>query len=439
MKKIIFALSTTLIFCLGHAGPVFSADQVDTSANATAATSMFDFSGDTGLGIASYKSDIDSDVSGVLRLQLKFEPIKDISVTGRASMSKVFDSDYADDDYFWFDRFFFTWDNIADTSFSMLAGRLPTMEGTPDHLRLGLDTPRGILSTYSNIAVDGAMFTYSYDGPLPGSIRLFYGSQFDIGYESNEGDFIMEDTDIYGVNWDIFSQDNRLITLQSFVFDNLYNVPADTVFPNPYELAMIDFGLDPANFGMNGNGVLDRRNIGDIYVTSLNYLDKLGPLNYFVNLSWSHTEPEDIDEMGISLLNDSWNDPESRDGYSFFAGLRYDLTELHSKIGLEYNYGSKYWTNISQHMTGSKLNTRGSVLEGYLIFTPTLPEQTSKYLEDFLVRVGYQHYWYDYTYSGMWLGAPLDIDDLDEDPMYAQFYDPADEEYVFYLAVDIYF
>jgi hypothetical protein len=435
MGKITLVLSTTILLCLSLAWPALSDDLTEDTTD----TPIFSFSGEAHLGIATSKSDTDSDVAGSLRLQLHLEPVKDISMTGRATIVEVFKTDYTDDDYYLIDRLFLSWNNIADSSFSLLAGRLPSMEGAPDHLRLGLDTPRGIFSNYMDIALDGAMLTYGYKGTLPGTVRLFYGSQFDIGYEGDDGDYIMEDTDIYGINWDLFSKENRLVTLQAFVFDNIYNFQDDVIFPNPYELAILEAGWDPTFFGMNSNGILDRHNLGDIYITSLGYLDRLGPLNFFINAAWSHTDPTGVDEMGLSLLNDSWNDPQERDGYSLYTGLRYDLTELHSKIGMEYNYASEYWINFSQSGSSAKLNTRGSVLEGYLIFSPPLPQPTADYIENLFIRLSYQHYWYDYTYSGMWLGTPEHIDDLLDDPMYAQFYAPEDEEYILHLSIDIYF
>ncbi|MBU0680901.1 MAG: DUF3373 domain-containing protein [Proteobacteria bacterium] len=442
MKKFTLALSATVLLCLGRACFALAADLTDSTSDTTTNTPIFSLSGDAHLGTFTTKSHSENTETGSLRLQLQLEPVEDITLTGRGSLFKIFDSGY---DYYLIDRLFLSWNDIAGSSCSLLAGRLPSMEGAPDHLRRGLDTPQGILANYMDIALDGAMFTLSYKGTLPGTVRLFYGSQFDLGYEDDDdsdviqmGGGVMEDTDIYGINWDLFAKGNRLVTLQSFVFDNIYNLSTDATFPNPYELAMIDFGLNPADYGMNWNGMLDRQNMGDIYVTSLGYLDKLESLNFFINVAWSHTDPTGIDEMGMGLLSDSWNEPEARDGYSVYAGLRYDIEELHSKIGLEYNYASKYWVNFSQSGASAKLNTRGSVMEGYLIFSPPLPQPTADYIENLFIRLSYQYYWYDYSLAGSYVGTPTRLDDLADDPMY-QFYNQDDEEYVLYLSLDLYF
>ena len=49
------------------------------------------------------------------------------------------------------------------------------------------------------------------------------------------------------------------------------------------------------------------------------------------------------------------------------------------------------------------------------------------------------HYKYNYTGSGFWLGEPMDIDDLANDPLAAQFYTPIDKLDQVYLSLDAYF
>lgn len=55
------------------------------------------------------------------------------------------------------------------------------------------------------------------------------------------------------------------------------------------------------------------------------------------------------------------------------------------------------------------------------------------------MRLGYQYYKYDYTGSGSWLGAPVDIDELSTDPMNAQFFPAVDNQSQIYLTFDIFF
>jgi hypothetical protein len=67
-----------------------------------------------------------------------------------------------------------------------------------------------------------------------------------------------------------------------------------------------------------------------------------------------------------------------------------------------------------------------------------LPETPlSKYAKAF-IRLGYQHFWFNYTGSGNWLGAPVDVDDL-KDPMNAQLFPPMDRMDNFYGTFEVFF
>ena len=73
-----------------------------------------------------------------------------------------------------------------------------------------------------------------------------------------------------------------------------------------------------------------------------------------------------------------------------------------------------------------------------MIYNLPAGEKISKYA-DFFMRLGYQHYMYDYTGSGFWLGTPQDVDNLADDPLKAQFYTPIDKLDQVYLTLDTYF
>jgi hypothetical protein len=80
-------------------------------------------------------------------------------------------------------------------------------------------------------------------------------------------------------------------------------------------------------------------------------------------------------------------------------------------LGLEYNHGSKYWFNFTQaadDLVGSKLATRGDVIEAYWLheFKEGFGRARLKF------RLGAMKYDYNYTGSGWQLGAPKKIDDL---------------------------
>lgn len=386
---------------------------------------LFEVSGDARVSLEDMKSESDADTLTRLRVQAQVNPSENFSITGRVALSKVFNSEAQDDDNFWIDRMFLNWDNIASTPFSLQAGRLPTMEGGPAYLRLGLDKPQGSLSPFTDLALDGVMLGFKYTQPWPGSIQFYYGTQFEAGYEhsgNESGTAIDDSTDVYGLNWIILQQGPRTLSLQSFLFKDIYNLREDL------------------QLTLWGPITLPRTNLGDIYNTAITYQDQWHNLNGFVSVGWSHTDPSAQDDLGFGLLSMWWDDLQKKDGYAVYAGLRYDLADLYSKVGLEYNHGSKNWVNFSQNSDTQKLSTRGSMLEGYWIINPPLPQLISGPVKDFRIRLGYQYYWYKYLYSGMVVGTPLDIDDIKNDPFFSTLFgNPPEHDYKLYGSIDFRF
>ena len=89
--------------------------------------------------------------------------------------------------------------------------------------------------------------------------------------------------------------------------------------------------------------------------------------------------------MGQGLLStaDANGNLEAQDGYSIYTGVLlpafYD-----AKLGLEYNWGSQYWFNMTgaeDSLVGSKLATRGQVYEAYYI--------QPRFKDNFFERIGF--------------------------------------------------
>ncbi|MFO7605040.1 MAG: DUF3373 family protein [Desulfurivibrionaceae bacterium] len=147
-----------------------------------------------------------------------------------------------------------------------------------------------------------------------------------------------------------------------------------------------------------------------------------------------------MDEIGNSLLG-SGTAPEDQDGYSTLVGVRYDMDDLGLKLGAEYNWGSEYWISFTpghDDLYASKLATRGSVFEIYGVYDIPAGDKISKFSDAFF-RLGYQHYEYDYTGSGYWLGAPADVDELASDPNNAQLYPAVESQDQVYLTMEAWF
>ena len=105
-------------------------------------------------------------------------------------------------------------------------------------------------------------------------------------------------------------------------------------------------------------------------------------------------------------MSDPFETPVNHDGGMFYAGVRYNFPQNdgRTKIGFEFNHGTKYWFNFAQaedDIIAPKTDTRGNVYETYL---------THRIYDRFIVKLGYIRYNYDYSGSGWHVGAPKDLD-----------------------------
>jgi opacity protein-like surface antigen len=92
----------------------------------------------------------------------------------------------------------------------------------------------------------------------------------------------------------------------------------------------------------------------------------------------------------------------STNGYSVYLGTKYNVNEKWH-IGVEYNYGSKYWFSATQGAEDmfNKLATRGPVYEVYGVW---------KYHKYFNTKLSYLNIHENYTGSGWHFGEPAKKD-----------------------------
>ncbi|HKJ63897.1 MAG TPA: DUF3373 family protein [Desulfopila sp.] len=352
-----------------------------------------------------------------LRLGLRTQVMEDVSVSARLAMFKawgsqsgfnddsgamypLFDGNVSrtpDDSALYVDRAMGTWNNIADLPVWFSIGRRPTTDGPPAHLRLGMDKRMATPVNYMDWPFDGLTLGYRFDWGNDflgkSKLRFCYGRGFENGLQDQTN--LLNDTDFAGFAWDVIDSGNRLLAMQSFMAFNLFNYPR---FKNP--LVNAGFAQNPL-FG-------ERETSGNLWHTGAVYMDKVSDLNYFVAGGWSQTRPDDS-----GLFNGMSANTDNENGYSFYAGVRYDLDDIGLKVGLEYNYGSEYWIGMApghDDIYQAKLSTRNSVYEIYMIYDLPAGKALTKYARTF-IRLGYQRYDYDYTGSGDWNFAPMDIDD----------------------------
>ena len=312
------------------------------------------------------------------------------------------------------DRVYATWSNIMDQPVWFSVGRRPSTGGIPAHLKQNQERPgnAGVPQLLVDYAFDGGTLGWAPDiESLPGAyMKVCYGRGFESGIQESNGNSL-KDTDMIGINIVPYDTDAFHAEFQYNRGMDIFNAPV--MLSGPFEGA-----LQPT------------ANIGDIDWYGLSFLGKVkkvgpGSLHWFANGAISKTHPNgkvltfdadgdgDQDQMPYALLSDLGN-VKSTSGWAVYAGGRYDIESTGTKIGLEYNHGSRNWITFApaaDDMWTSKVGTRGDVYEAYVIQELKLAP-ISSYLSKVFFKVGYQYYDFDYTGSNSWLGAPVKIGDL---------------------------
>ncbi|HKL49220.1 MAG TPA: DUF3373 domain-containing protein [Desulfuromonadales bacterium] len=412
-----------------------------------------------GPGFQPEKKDLDNDIlyTTRLRLNMKAKVYENVSFAGRLSMYKnwgdstgvkVFDSWDAftmdgtnsgntTGDWLRVERAYFDWKNIAGSNFYLSIGRRPSTYGPPTQYReneMRGGTPSGHLVNFN---FDGITIGHKL-GEITGVegqvARFCYGQ----GYESQHGngelfegdDFATEDTHLGGFNLDLLNDGKNFLQLTAFAaLDVTDGFKGTFAFPSQLmELFAPTINQDAQNFP-NMNFVTRYQpstTIGDIYLGGLGYArEEWSGLTYFASLGWTRLKPngdagmfggmgsdeayqlEDLDDDGIPetpVPTGEVVDDSTHDGYSIYAGLQ--VPAPLGKFGVEYNYGSKYWTPFTQaqdDIIGSKLATRGHVGETYYIFDVN-PRM--------FIKLAGLYYDYEYTNSGSPVGAPQNVDEV---------------------------
>ena len=364
-------------------------------------------------------------------LDLKAKATKDVTVNVKLGMYKVFGSQddtavngnayFADrvgifdgvlghvpsSSYLNVDRAYATWSNILDQPVWFSVGRRPATDGAPTNLKSNNERPGngGTPALLVNYAFDGMTLGYAPDiDMLPGFYaKVCYGRGFDSGYHQATTNSL-KDTDMLGVAVIPVDTDPLRVWLQWNRGFNIFDFPVmkNTAFGNTapaVNLGSIDW------FGIGGMSTLKKVGPGD--------------LNFFVDGGMSVTHPTtavSANAMFQGLLTGGVFNPEApsdKTGYAVFAGVRYDLPTK-TKLGFEFNYGSKNWITFSpaaDDMWTSKVGTRGKVYEPYIIQELDLKPISSVFAKTFF-KLGYQFYDFDYTGSNNWVGAPIKISDL---------------------------
>jgi Protein of unknown function (DUF3373) len=370
----------------------------------------------------AYSNDTNILYTNRLRLNLDSKINDDLSVTARLSMYKawgdstgvqVFDGQptslnidgttagVPNSDMLRVERAYFTWNHVGGSPLYLSIGRRPSTEGPPLNFRE--DEPRG--GTPS-----GALIDFQFDGITVGYHindnmvwRLCYG----VGYQSGfgNGNILkspadrLKDTHLIGANLDLFSTEKTFIQA---TYAHAFNV-ADGFN------GLLVLPVNPLTGDAVNAPVVMRytpsANLGAINLFGVNLNRRVGDMDLYASANYSGTRPNGITTPFGGLMSDPFETPVDRNGAMFYVGARYNIPkdDGRTKIGFEFNHGTKYWFNFAQaedDIIAPKTDTRGDVYETYI---------THRIYDRFIMKVGYIRYNYNYSGSGWHVGAPKDL------------------------------
>jgi len=370
----------------------------------------------------SYRDNNDALFTNRLRLRFDAKVADNVTFTGRLSMYKVFGDSTGvqvfngqpntlnvdgtstavpNSDQLRVERAYFSWNEIGGSRLYLSIGRRPSTEGPPMHYRQ--DEPRG--GTPS-----GSLIDYQFDGITVGyrfTDSMIWRLCWGLGYESGFGNGNLlkmpqdrlKDTQFLGANLDLWTTETSLIQA---TYAHAFNV-ADG-FNGLMVLPTNPLTGDAVNAPVVMR-YTPSANLGAIHLFGVNISRKVRAFDLYTSANLSATRPNGKTTPFGGMLSDPFETPVDRSGYMAYAGIRYNFAnDERTKLGFEFNHGSKYWFNFAQaadDIIAPKTNTRGNVFETYL---------THRISDRFIVKADFIRYLYDYSGSGWHLGAPKSLD-----------------------------
>lgn len=351
-------------------------------------TRMDNFAGKTAGGNHFYNNNV---WSSKFNLNMDAKITEDMKFTGRLSMYKDWAQNNGRNEMYGMDsvqgrrpidssvfveRAYLDWtlNRGSIVPVTLTIGRQPSSDG-PSH-QFKDNTVRK--STYSALAFDGAadgiVTTFNLEkitGLPEAGIRLAYGK----GYQTPN-----TATSSY-----VNSNSGKVDT-------NFFAMFIDGSVPG-VEGSLLQLGyVNAKNVNMTGTP------IGDVVLTGAmaEFTNiKNSGLDYFIHYGVSKSDSNGVsDTMTLASGSMPLGTMTDGTGNAIWTGARYTFSgDNASKIGFEYNKGSKNWVNFTQGSNDilNKLATRGTAWEGYYI------HPINRYAH---IRAGVQNIQYDYTMSG---------------------------------------
>ncbi len=368
---------------------------------------------------SAYNANTDALMTNRLRLRFEAKVAENVSFGARLSMYKVFGdstgvqvfngqansldidgttSRVPTGDMVRVERAFFNWNNIGGSKLYLSIGRRPSTDGPPTNFRN--DEPRGGTP-------GGTLFNYQYDGMTLGyhltpkvALRACYG----VGYSSGFGNGNLlktpadrlKDVHLAGAVMDLYETDKTFV--QALIahawnvtdgFNGLMVLPNNPVTGDPVT-APVMMRFTPS------------ANLGGINLYGLTLQKSLSHFDMYTSGNWVSTRPNGQTTPFGGLMSDPFENPANHEGQMVLLGVRFNVPQDdgRTKIGFEFNHGTKYWFNFAQaedDIIAPKTTTRGEVYETYL---------THRIHDHFLFRASYIRYNYAWSGSGWHLGAP---------------------------------
>jgi hypothetical protein len=372
--------------------------------------------------VGGYSNDTSILYTNRLRLNLDSKINDNLSVTARLSMYKafgdstgvqVFDGQPSsmnidgttagvpNSDLLRVERAYFTWNHVGGSPLYISIGRRPSTDGYPLNYRN--DEPRGGTpsSALIDLQFDGITIGYHFNDKM--IWRLCYG----VGYQSGfgNGNILktpadrLKDTHLIGMNLDLYQTEKTQIqATYAHAFDvtdgfnGLLVLPVNPVTGDPVNAPVVMRYTPSAN-------------LGAINLFGVNVNQRVGNMDLYASANYSGTRPNGTTSPFGGLMSDPFETPVDHNGGMFFVGARYSIPkdDGRTKIGFEFNHGTKYWFNFAQaqdDIIAPKTDTRGDVYETYV---------THRIYERFILKLGYIKYNYNFSGSGWHVGAPKDL------------------------------
>jgi hypothetical protein len=289
---------------------------------------------------------------------------------------------------------------IGSQPLSFSIGRRPSTNGVLANIRENEPTSGSPAGHITNMEVDGAMVKIDLDRFIPGAFTKLVAGRAHNGDMSNVysagagvtyGPYALSDSEDDSVDFIVvpgnFYDDGQYQLFYEWA--HIFNTKGKNIETGTTKIAAGKADLYFLSFKVSG--------IGD------EISDFLDDTTLFISGAYTNYNAKE----GHTLIGS--RDGGSKDGGSVWAGIIVpDMITEDGKFGIEYNYGSKYWTPMTwaeDTAIGSKIAVRGTAYEAYWNFNLF----GVKYLPS---QVRYTYLQHDYTPNINCAGwvTPVDVD-----------------------------